>query len=61
MLHAGSALGGNPGQLSRAFKAGDVMWSPAQTHIGSNAGTTPTHVPIVEPKPDAPRHACTAR
>ena len=22
--------------LSREFRAGDVMWPPAQTHIGSN-------------------------
>src|SRR5262247_837582 len=30
--------------LTREFKAGDVMWSPAQTHIGENVGSTPTHV-----------------
>jgi len=39
--------------LRRRFKAGDVMWSPAQTHIGENVGRTPTHVVIVEPKPGA--------
>ena len=39
--------------LTREFKAGDVMWSPAQTHIGENAGSTPTHVVIVELKPGA--------
>lgn len=33
------------------FKAGDVMWIPAQTHIGENIGTTPTEVLLVEPKP----------
>jgi beta-alanine degradation protein BauB len=36
--------------LKREFKAGDVMWSEAQTHIGENIGTTPTHVVIVELK-----------
>jgi len=36
--------------LSRQFKAGDVMWSDAQTHIGENVGDTPTHVIIVELK-----------
>ncbi|HSB21819.1 MAG TPA: hypothetical protein VLE94_01795 [Burkholderiaceae bacterium] len=39
--------------ISREFKAGDVMWSPAQTHIGTNVGDTPTHVLIVELKPGA--------
>lgn len=36
--------------LEREFKAGDVMWSPGQTHIGENVGNTPTHVVIVELK-----------
>lgn len=36
--------------LRREFKAGDVMWSNAQTHIGTNAGDTPTHVLMVEMK-----------
>ena len=36
--------------LSREFKAGDVMWSDAQTHIGENVGDTPTHVMMVEMK-----------
>jgi hypothetical protein len=45
--------------LAREFKAGDVMWSPAQTHIGENVGDTPTHVLIVETKPGAPA-ACAA-
>jgi beta-alanine degradation protein BauB len=36
--------------LKREFKAGDVMWSEAQTHIGENIGRTPTHVVIVEIK-----------
>ena len=37
--------------IHRSFKAGDVLWSPAQTHIGKNVGTTPTHAIIVETKP----------
>lgn len=36
--------------LSRQFKAGDVMWSDEQTHIGENVGDTPTRVIIVELK-----------
>lgn len=36
--------------LQRQFKAGDVMWSNAQAHIGSNTGETPTHVILVEMK-----------
>jgi len=36
--------------LTREFKAGDVMWSGEQTHIGTNVGETPTHVIIVELK-----------
>jgi beta-alanine degradation protein BauB len=36
--------------LMREFKAGDVMWSDAQTHIGENVGDTPTHVIMVEMK-----------
>lgn len=41
----------NGKQINRTFKAGDVIWSPAQTHIGENVGSTPTHVLIVESKP----------
>jgi len=37
-------------KISRSFKAGDVIWSPAQTHIGENVGSTPTQVVIVESK-----------
>jgi len=37
--------------INRSFKAGDVIWSPAQTHIGENVGSTPTHALIVESKP----------
>ncbi len=36
--------------LTREFKAGDVLYSDAQTHIGANIGYTPTHVIIVELK-----------
>jgi quercetin dioxygenase-like cupin family protein len=36
--------------LRRKFKAGDVMWSEAQTHIGENVGKTATHVLITELK-----------
>src|SRR5690606_29541176 len=34
--------------MTREFKAGDVLYSDAQTHIGANVGDTPTHVIIVE-------------
>ncbi|MBS0505918.1 MAG: cytoplasmic protein [Proteobacteria bacterium] len=44
--------------LRREFKPGDVMWSEAQTHIGENVGSTPTHVLIVEMKPQ-PAGGCT--
>ena len=48
--------------LTREFKSGDVMWSPAQSHIGENVGTTPTHVLIVELKPGAARpEVCAVR
>lgn len=36
--------------ILREFKAGDVMFSDAQIHIGENVGNTPTHVIIVELK-----------
>ncbi len=36
--------------LLREFKAGDVMWSDDQTHIGENIGETPTHVIMIEMK-----------
>ena len=34
--------------LTREFKAGDVLYSDEQTHIGANVGDTPTHVILVE-------------
>jgi hypothetical protein len=37
--------------INRKFKAGEVIWSPAQMHIGENTGRTPTHALIVESKP----------
>ena len=36
--------------VEREFKPGDVMWVPAQTHIGENIGTTDTEVLLVEVK-----------
>ncbi|TVO64975.1 cupin domain-containing protein [Denitromonas ohlonensis] len=39
--------------IQREFKAGDVMYSPAQTHIGTNTGSTPTHAIMVELKAPA--------
>lgn len=36
--------------LMREFKAGDIMWSDDQTHIGENIGDTPTHVIMIEMK-----------
>lgn len=36
--------------LQRQFKPGEVLWSDAQTHIGTNSGDTPTHVVMVEIK-----------
>jgi quercetin dioxygenase-like cupin family protein len=34
----------------RDFRTGDVMWIPAQTHIGQNIGDTATEVLLVEMK-----------
>lgn len=34
----------------RDFKSGDVMWIPAQAHVGENIGTTNTEVLLVEVK-----------
>ena len=36
--------------MVREFKAGDVFWSDAQTHIGENIGETATHVLMIEMK-----------
>lgn len=39
--------------LTREFKAGDVIYSAEETHVGENVGATPTHVIIVEMKSTA--------
>lgn len=36
--------------IMREFKAGDMLWSEEQTHIGENVGDTPTHVIMIELK-----------
>lgn len=36
--------------LTREFKAGEVMYSAGQSHIGENVGTSPTHVLLIEMK-----------
>jgi hypothetical protein len=36
--------------LTREFKAGDVMYSAGQSHIGENVGTSPTYVLLIEMK-----------
>jgi quercetin dioxygenase-like cupin family protein len=36
--------------MVREFKAGDVFWSDAQTHVGENIGELPTHVLMIEMK-----------
>lgn len=36
--------------ILREFKAGEVMWSEAQTHIGENVGQTDTRVIMIELK-----------
>ena len=36
--------------MIREFKAGEVLWSDAQTHIGENIGDTGTHVLMIEMK-----------
>lgn len=43
--------------LMREFKAGDAIYSEAQTHVGRNVGESPTHVIIVEMKASAPSGA----
>ena len=36
--------------LIREFKAGEMLQSGAQTHIGENVGDTPTHAIMIEMK-----------
>jgi hypothetical protein len=38
--------------FEREFKAGDVLYSQAQTHYGENIGVTPTQIIMVEIKPE---------
>lgn len=45
----------------RAFQPGDVMWVPAQTHIGENIGTTDTEVLLIEIKSPAASNVISAR
>ena len=40
--------------LTREFKAGDVIYSNGESHIGENIGTTPTQVIMVEIKGGKP-------
>ena len=40
--------------LTREFKAGDVIYSNGETHLGENVGDTPTRVIMVEIKGVAP-------
>lgn len=47
--------------LRRTFKSGDVIFSDAQTHVGENVGSTPTHVVIVELKKAVTDGACAKR
>ena len=39
----------------RDFRTGDVMWIPAQTHVGENIGSTATEVLLIEMKQDQPQ------
>lgn len=41
----------NGKNINRTFKTGEVIWSPAQTHVGENTGKRPSHALIVESKP----------
>ena len=36
--------------MTREFKAGEMLQSSPQTHIGENVGETPTHVLMIEMK-----------
>ena len=39
--------------MTREFKAGEIVWMNAQSHIGENIGETDTHVLITELKETA--------
>lgn len=43
----------NGKDLTRTFKAGDVIYSEGQTHTGENIGSVPTHAIIIELKTPA--------
>ncbi|MPZ78060.1 MAG: cytoplasmic protein [Deltaproteobacteria bacterium] len=43
--------------MTREFKAGDIVWMNAQTHVGENIGETDTHVLITELKEPAAKKA----
>lgn len=40
--------------MTREFKAGDVIYSNGETHMGENIGSTPTQVIMVEMKDTKP-------
>jgi hypothetical protein len=40
--------------IVRQFKAGEVLWSEAQTHVGENIGPTDTSAIMIELKQDLP-------
>jgi beta-alanine degradation protein BauB len=40
--------------LVREFKAGDVLYSEGEMHVGENIGTTPTQIIMVELKKTRP-------
>jgi hypothetical protein len=40
--------------LVREFKAGDVLYSNGEAHVGENIGTTPTQIIMVEMKKPRP-------
>lgn len=40
--------------LVREFKAGDVLYSNGEAHVGENVGTTPTRIIMVELKKTQP-------
>ena len=45
---------GDGSTIIREFETGQVLWSPAQSHMGENIGTTATHVVMVELKDEDP-------
>ena len=45
---------GDGSTIIREFDTGQVLWSPAQSHMGENIGVTDTHVVMVELKDEAP-------